>query len=125
MRRKYLIELNLLKMGKNNKNNKKKQVEPTKAEQTTYETATTTDPEVKQTPEERHAEYAIQQQSQFDLVLDGFKADDLMLVSEADFSLKMAELEKLKQTELKKFEKSNKNIVLEFNDLFAQCNNEK
>jgi len=32
---KYLIELNLLKMGKNNKNNKKKQVEPTKAEQTT------------------------------------------------------------------------------------------
>jgi hypothetical protein len=58
-------------------------------------------------------------------VLDGFKADDLMLVSEADFSLKMAELEKLKQTELKKFEKFNKNIVLEFNDLFAQCNNEK
>jgi len=48
-----------------------------------------------------------------------------MLVSEADFSLKMAELEKLKQTELKKLEKSNKNIVLEFNDLLAQCNDEK
>jgi hypothetical protein len=61
----------------------------------------------------------------YDQVVEGFKSDDLMLVSEADFSNKVAELEKQKAVELKKFEKTNKNAVLEFDDLFAQCNNEK
>mgnify|MGYP006950320900 CR=1 FL=1 len=57
--------------------------------------------------------------------MDGFKADDLMLASEADFSTKLTELEKLKALELKKFEKVNKITVLEFDDLYAQCNTEK
>lgn len=57
--------------------------------------------------------------------MDGFKADDLMLASEADFSTKLTELEKLKALELKKFEKVNKITVLELDDLYAQCNTEK
>jgi hypothetical protein len=48
-----------------------------------------------------------------------------MLSSEADFTLKLSELEKFKQLEMKKFEKSNKSIQLEFEDLFNICSNEK
>lgn len=57
--------------------------------------------------------------------MEGFAADDLMLASQADFSTKQAELDKVKQTELKKFEKTNKLAVLEFDDLLAQCKTEK
>lgn len=43
--------------------------------------------------------------SSYNMVLEGLKADDLMLSSEADFSSKIAEMEKLKSLEVKKIEK--------------------
>ncbi len=42
----------------------------------------------------------------YNMVLDGLQADDLMLSSEADFSFKLAEVEKHKSLELKKIEKT-------------------
>ena len=77
------------------------------------------------TPEERVAEYEAQQRATYNAVMEGFSADDLMLASEADFSNKQDELVKLKQAEMKKFEKINKLAVLEFDDLLAQCKTEK
>lgn len=41
----------------------------------------------------------------YNMILEGFKADDLMLCSEADFSSKIAEMDKLKALEIKKIEK--------------------
>jgi len=66
-----------------------------------------------------------QQKSTWDTVKDGFKADDLMLASEADFSSKIDELAKLRAIELKKFEKGNKLAVVEFDDIFGQCHSDK
>lgn len=77
------------------------------------------------TPQERVAEYEVQQRSTYNTVMEGFNADDLMLASEADFSTKLDELAKHKSAELKKNEKTNKLAVLEFDDLFGQCKTEK
>jgi hypothetical protein len=61
----------------------------------------------------------------YNMILEGFKADDLMLCSEADFSSKIAEMDKLKALEIKKIEKQLKIQKLEFNDLAGQCSTEK
>ena len=61
-----------------------------------------------------------QQNETWQSVVDGFKLDDDLLNSEPDFSQKLAELEKLKAQELKKFERGNKHAIEEFDSNFDQ-----
>lgn len=112
-------------MGKNKGKAKPALVIPQASKQTKAEEPAEEKPEIVQTPQERFAEYEAQQLQSFKMVIEGLRADDLMLSSEADFSQKIAEMEKLKQLEVKKIEKQMKIQQLEFSDQIAQCTTEK
>jgi hypothetical protein len=55
----------------------------------------------------------------FDSLLAGLKADDELLTLEPDFTAKIAEIEKLRAAETKKYQKVTKGLVNEFDEIFA------
>lgn len=61
----------------------------------------------------------------FESLLADLKADDELLSLEPDFTAKIAEIEKLRAAESKKYEKVTKGLVNEFEEIFAQSRTEK
>lgn len=55
----------------------------------------------------------------FESLIADLKADDELLSLEPDFTVKIAEIEKLRAAESKKYEKVTKGLVNEFEETFA------